>query len=166
VTGSLKDVAREAGWESAKDPGKWVAITRTFRDGSTQKWWGLEIEAGPYGPDKTERVVVATTDPQTLPDFTTCYLVTNLPAPSACPATQPLFAEASLEEVIRLYGLRMWVEQSRHSGQTRPGLVTVSGEKRSGHPTTLAVSLLRVLVLLVPRQSPLLQYDDRRDGGV
>ena len=68
--------------------------------------------AGPYGPDKTERAVVATTDPQTLPDLTTWYLVTNLPAPSACPLTQHRFAPASLEEVIRLYGLRMWVEQS------------------------------------------------------
>src|SRR5712692_10026813 len=70
VAGSLQDVAHEAGWESAKHPGKWVAITRTFRDGSTQQ---LEIVAGPYGPDKTERAVVATTDPQTLPDLTTWY---------------------------------------------------------------------------------------------
>ena len=112
VAGSLPDVAHEAGWESAKHPGKWVPITRTFRDGSTQQWWALEIVAGPYGPEKTERAVVATTDPQTLPDLTTWYLVTNLPAPTACPDTPPLFAPANLEEVIRLYGLRMWVEQS------------------------------------------------------
>jgi DDE superfamily endonuclease len=112
VAGCLQDVAHEAGWESATQPGKWVPITRTFRDGSTQQWWALEIVAGPYGPDKTERAVVATTDPQTLPDLTTWYLVTNLPAPSACPLTPHLFAPASLEEVIRLYGLRMWVEQS------------------------------------------------------
>jgi hypothetical protein len=105
-------VAHEAGWESAKHPGKWVAITRTFRDGSTQQWWALEIVAGPYGPDKTERSVVATTDPQTLPDLTTWYLVTNLPAPTTCPVAPQPFAQASLEEVIRLYGLRMWVEQS------------------------------------------------------
>jgi hypothetical protein len=116
VAGSLRDVAHEAGWVSAEQPGQWVPISRTFRDGSTQDWWALEIVAGPYGghmgPDKTERAVVATTDPQTLPDLTTWYLVTNLPAPSACPVTQHPFAQASLEEVIRLYGLRMWVEQS------------------------------------------------------
>jgi SRSO17 transposase len=112
VAGSLKDVAHEAGWESATCPGKWVAITRTFRDGSTQVWWGLEIVTGPYGPDKTERAMVATTDPQTLPDLTTWYLVTNLPAPTASALTQHSFAEANLDEVIRLYGLRMWVEQS------------------------------------------------------
>ena len=116
--GSLQEVAQSAGWKNAEQPGQWVRITRRFRDGSTQNWWALEIVAGPYGPDKTERAVVATTDPQTLPDLTTWYLVTNLPAPAACPVTEHQVAPANLEEVIRLYGLRMWVEQSRHSGQT------------------------------------------------
>jgi SRSO17 transposase len=110
--GSLQEVAQAAGWKSAEQPGQWVLITRTFRDGSTQDWWALEIVAGPYGPDKTERAVVATTDPQTLPDLTSWYLVTNLPAPTTCPVTAQQLAEACLEEVIRLYGLRMWVEQS------------------------------------------------------
>src|SRR5260221_1856668 len=50
--------------------------------------------------------VVATTDPQTLPDLTTWYLVTNLPAPPSCPVTAHQLAEACLEEVIRLYGDR------------------------------------------------------------
>ena len=112
VAGSLQEVAREAGWVSGEQPGQWVRISRTFRDGSTQDWWALEIEAGPYGPAKVERAVVATTDPQTLPDATTWYLVTNLPAPSERPTTEQRFAPASLQEVIRLYGLRMWVEQS------------------------------------------------------
>jgi SRSO17 transposase len=110
--GSLREVAQSAGWKSAELPGQWVPLTRTFRDGSTQNWWALEIVAGPYGTDKTERAVVATTDPQTLPDLTTWYLVTNLPAPTACPVTGQPLAPANLEEVIRLYGLRMWVEQS------------------------------------------------------
>jgi hypothetical protein len=110
--GSLQEVAQAAGWKNAEQPGQWVGITRTFRDGSTQQWWALEIVAGPYGPDKTERAVVATTDPQTLPDLTTWYLVTNLPAPTLCPVSDQQLAEACLEEVIRLYGLRMWVEQS------------------------------------------------------
>ena len=112
VAGTLQDVAHEAGWRSAEHPGKWVRITRTFRDGSTQEWWAVEIVAGPYGPDKTERAFVATTDPQTLPDLATWYLVTNLPVPTERAETKPLFPPASLEEVIRLYGLRMWVEQS------------------------------------------------------
>jgi hypothetical protein len=112
VAGTLQDVAHEAGWVSAEQPGQWVGITRTFRDGSTQDWWVLEIVAGPYGPDKTERAIVASTDPQTLPDLSTWYLVTNLPAPTERPGSEPPLLAASLQEVIRLYGLRMWVEQS------------------------------------------------------
>jgi DDE superfamily endonuclease len=112
VAGTLQDVAHEAGWQSAEQPGKWVRVSRTFRDGSTQDWWALEVVAGPYGPDKTQRAIVASTDPESLPDATTWYLVTNLPAPSEAPGRELPFAPASLEEVIRLYGLRMWVEQS------------------------------------------------------
>jgi hypothetical protein len=72
----------------------------------------LEVLTGPYGPEKPERVVIATTDPLTLPDLTTFYLVTNLPAPGPPRAHDSGLAVASLAEVVRLYGLRMWVEQS------------------------------------------------------
>jgi SRSO17 transposase len=110
--GSLKEVAQAADWKSAEQPGQWVKVERTFRDGSKQTWWALEVQAGPYGPDKTERAVIATTDPVSLPDLTTWYLVTNLPAPGSPVAEQSPLVAASLEEVIRLYGLRMWIEQS------------------------------------------------------
>ncbi|HEX4205306.1 MAG TPA: hypothetical protein VHZ51_14160, partial [Ktedonobacteraceae bacterium] len=40
------------------------------------------------------------------------YLVTNLPAWAERLETESLFPAASLEEVMRLYGLRMWIEQS------------------------------------------------------
>jgi SRSO17 transposase len=112
VAGTLQDVAHEAGWVSAEQPGQWRRIRRTFRDGQQEDWWVLEIVAGPYGPAKTERAIVATTDPENLPDLSTWYLVTNLPAPSEHPGSEPPFPPASLQEVIRLYGLRMWVEQS------------------------------------------------------
>jgi SRSO17 transposase len=112
VAGTLQDVAHEAGWVSTEQSGKWVRITRTFRDGSTQEWWAVEIMAGPYGPDKQERAFVATTDPENLPDLSTWYLVTNLPAPLERAGTELPLPAASLEEVVRLYGLRMWVEQS------------------------------------------------------
>jgi SRSO17 transposase len=110
--GSFQEAARAARWKSSEQPGKWVKVTRTFRDGSSQDWWALEVITGPYGPDKQERVIIATTDPLTLPDLTTFYLVTNLPAPASPRATESALAAASLEEVVRLYGLRMWVEQS------------------------------------------------------
>jgi DDE superfamily endonuclease len=110
VAGSVQEGAREAGWVSAEQPGQWVRISRTFRDGSTQDWWALEVEAGPYGPAKVERAVVATTDPVTLPDATTWELLTKLPAPTERPTTAQRVAPASLQEVIRWYGLRRWVE--------------------------------------------------------
>jgi hypothetical protein len=43
--------------------------------------------------------------------------------------TEHQWAEACLEEVIRLYGLRMWVEQSYKQVKHTASLVTVSGEK-------------------------------------
>jgi SRSO17 transposase len=110
--GSFQEAARAGRWKSQERPGKWVKVTRTFRDGSSQQWWALEVMTGPYGPHKQERVVIATTDPLTLPDLTTFYLVTNLPTPGSPRAQDSKLAAASLEEVVRLYGLRMWVEQS------------------------------------------------------
>ena len=45
--------------------------------------------------------MIATTDPVTLPEATTWYLETTLP-----------LATADLAEIVRLYGLRNWVEQA------------------------------------------------------
>jgi hypothetical protein len=101
TVGALGQAAELAGWRGAAAPGSWVAVERRFRDGHAEAWWALEIEAGPYGPARGLRAVVVTTDPATLPDHTTWYLATNLPAP-----------DADLAEVVRLYGLRMWVEQA------------------------------------------------------
>jgi hypothetical protein len=110
--GSFQEAAGEAGWEGVTHPGCWIKVTRTFRDGSSQDWWALELDIRPFGPDKPERVVVATTDPATLPDLSTFYLITNLPAPGSLRVQDSEFAAASVEEVVRLYGLRMWVEES------------------------------------------------------
>jgi hypothetical protein len=96
-------------------------VDRPFRDGHTETWWALEVRAGPYGPDKGERAVVVTSDPATLPDLSTWYLATNLPAPgSARAAAEGALPAADLAEVVRLYGLRNWVEQSYK--QTRQSL--------------------------------------------
>jgi hypothetical protein len=110
--GSFQEAAQEAGWEGTDRPGRWIKVTRTFRDGSSQDWWALELDIRPFGPDKLERVVVATTDPVALPDLSTFYLITNLPAPGSQNAQGGTFTAASVEEVVRLYGLRMWVEES------------------------------------------------------
>jgi hypothetical protein len=55
---------------------------------------------------------VATADPGTLPDKATWYLVTNLPRPGGpCEAGSPHPA-APLAEIVRLYAIRNWIEQS------------------------------------------------------
>ncbi len=86
---------------------------RSFRDGHTQQWWALEVVEGPYGPHKLHRAFVVSTDPEGLPDISTWYLVTNLPsAGSDREGEENALPAADLEEVVRLYGLRMWIEQS------------------------------------------------------
>jgi DDE superfamily endonuclease len=109
--GSLWEGADAAAWADADHPGDWTAVQRTFRDGHGETWWALEVIAGPYGPAKPTRAVVATTDPATLPTLSTWYLVTNLPAPQPQPR-DTIHPAADLAEIVRLSGLRNWVEQS------------------------------------------------------
>jgi SRSO17 transposase len=98
--GAVWEVAAAGGWTSPEQPGAWIAVERAFRDGHSTTWWALEGVAGPYGPERGRRLVIATVDPATLPETATWYLATTLP-----------LAEADLAEVVRLYGLRNWVEQ-------------------------------------------------------
>jgi SRSO17 transposase len=98
--GAVWPGAAAGGWVSAEQPGAWQAVRRHYRDGHQQVWWAWEGIAGPYGPDRPRRLVIATTDPATLPEPATWYLATTLPLESA-----------DLAEVVRLDGLRNWVEQ-------------------------------------------------------
>jgi hypothetical protein len=107
-----EEAARELRWEGAEAPGDWQPIVRRFRDGHRELWWAAELVFGPYGPDKPRRVIAATTDPASLPPLSTWYLATNLPHPDTPAAHEAPFGPADLEEVVRLYGLRNWVEQS------------------------------------------------------
>jgi hypothetical protein len=99
-------------WGGPEDPGDWVRLERTFRDGRVERWWALEAQGGPYGPESSQRLVVVTTDPATLPERSTSYLVTNLPAPDSEQAQKSPHSVADLAEVARLYALRGWIEQS------------------------------------------------------
>jgi hypothetical protein len=112
TVGALWEAALAAGWEGAEEPGGWTKVTRAFRDGHREEWWALELEAGPYGKERAKRALVVTTDPERLPDLATWYLTTNLPAPGSEQGSEGALASASVAEVVRLYGLRMWVEQS------------------------------------------------------
>lgn len=112
--GALWEAALAAGWEGVGEPGGWEKVERTFRDGHREDWWALEVEAGPYGTRRAKRALVVTTDPAKLPDLATWYLTTNLPVPGdrSERETESGLSPASAAEVVRLYGLRMWVEQS------------------------------------------------------
>ena len=110
--GALWEAALAAGWKDAEEPGEWAKVVRAFRDGHREEWWALEVEAGPYGTERAKRALVVTTDPEGLPDLGTWYLTTNLPAPGSGGEAESNLAPASVSEVARLYGLRMWVEQS------------------------------------------------------
>ena len=110
--GALWQAAEAAGWKDAQEPGEWTKVVRRFRNGHREEWWALEVEAGPYGKERAQRALVVTPEPERLPDLATWYLTTNLPAPGSEREVESDLAPASIAEVVRLYGLRMWVEQS------------------------------------------------------
>jgi hypothetical protein len=100
------EAAGELGWQGSRKPGRWRRVTRRFRDGHTETWWAADAQLGGWGPDRPLRLVVASTDPGSLPGHSTWYLLTNLPRPATGRAQQ-----VDLADVVRLYGLRNWVEQ-------------------------------------------------------
>jgi hypothetical protein len=79
----------------------WHPVIRRFTDGHTERWWAAELALFGYGPNTPVRAVCATTDRRELPALSTWFLTTNL-SPEQAP----------LGEIVRLYGLRNWVEQS------------------------------------------------------
>jgi SRSO17 transposase len=100
------EAAGELDWQGPRKPGRWRRIQRRFRDGHTETWWAADAQLGGWGPDRRLRLVVATTDPAKLPGHSSWYLLTNLPRPATRRAQQ-----ANLGDIVRLYGLRNWVEQ-------------------------------------------------------
>jgi hypothetical protein len=109
----VQQLAQQATWNGEDDPGEWVALRRSFRDGHTERWWAFEPKGWPFEAGRRRRLVVATTDPATLPDLTTFYLFTNLASPDGeRDAGDRELRAADLAEVTRLYALRSWIEQS------------------------------------------------------
>jgi hypothetical protein len=109
----VRDAVGEYPWEGEDDPGEWIALEHSFRDGHVETWWALEPTRWPFEAGRQRRLVVATTDPATLPELTTFYLFTNLPAPEPeRGAANGDLAPADVAEVTRLYALRSWIEQS------------------------------------------------------
>ena len=96
--------------------------------------------------------MIATTDLLTLPDLTTFYLITNLPAPGSSRARErPRRGQPGGS------GAPLWLAHvgrtELQTGQARPRLVAVSSQERPGDPTPLATGVLCLLVLLVSCQS-------------
>jgi hypothetical protein len=106
------EAARALAWGGPEDPGDWTPVTRRFRDGHAETWYAADATLGGWGPDGVRRLVVATADPGSLPDKATWYLVTNLPRPGGPRAEDSPWPAASLAEIVRLYSIRNWIEQS------------------------------------------------------
>jgi SRSO17 transposase len=110
-----EEAARRQRWDgpaaAGERSGDWTRVVRRYRDGHREVWWATEPRFAGYRPEGPVRLVVATTDPATLPHLTTWYLATNLPRPGGPARATAPFAPADLAAVVRLYGLRNWVEQ-------------------------------------------------------
>ena len=106
------DAARALAWDGPGDPGDWQPVTRAFRDGHTETWYAADAALGWWGPDGARRLVVATADPAALPPKATWYLVTSLPRPGGPREAESPHPAASLAEIVRIYGIRHWIEQS------------------------------------------------------
>jgi SRSO17 transposase len=106
------DAARTLNWTDPEHPGDWTPVERTFRNGHTETWWATDARLGWWGPDGLTRLVVATTDPATLPANATWYLATDLPRPGGPREADSPYPAADLDEVVRIYGIRHWIEQS------------------------------------------------------
>ena len=106
------DAARALAWNGPDDPGDWQPVTRTFRDGHTQTWFAADATLGWWEPDGARRLVVATADPGALQAKATWYLVTSLPRPGGPREADSPHPAAPLAEIVRIYGIRHWIEQS------------------------------------------------------
>ncbi|WP_411088731.1 IS701 family transposase [Streptomyces sp. 061-3] len=106
------DAARALTWTDPEHPGVWTPVERTFRDGHTETWWAADAQLGWWGPDGNVRLVVTTADPATLPAQATWYLATDLPRPGSPREADSPEPAADLHEVVRIYGIRHWIEQN------------------------------------------------------
>ncbi len=87
-------------------------MTRTVRDGHAETWRAADATLGGRGPDGARRLVAVTADPGTLPPKATWYLVTNLPRPGGPREADSPHPAAGLAEIVRIYSIRNWIEQS------------------------------------------------------
>ena len=106
------DAARELAWGGPDDPGDWHPVTRTFRDGHAETWWAADATLGWWGPDGARRLVSGHRRPGR-PAREGHLVPGHQPAPAGRPARgrQPAPGRG-LAEIMRIYGIRHWIEQS------------------------------------------------------
>jgi len=154
---TIQQRVQQARWNGEDDPGEWVALEHRFRDGHTEDWWAWEPVGWPFESGRERRLVVATTDPATLPELTAFYLFTNLPTPDGGRgAGDSDLSPADVAEIGRLYALRGWIEQSYKQVKNALGWAQYQVRKgRALHPPSLAACVLRFHFLLVGVQGTL-----------
>ncbi|MDQ7911088.1 transposase [Phytohabitans sp. ZYX-F-186] len=125
-----KDAAKAVPYNGPDDPGRWHPVQRRFRDGHTETWWATDAQLGWWSPDGHTRLVIATKRPATLPNKATRYLASNLPRPGGPHDTSDrLHESADLTEVVRLYGVRHWIEQSYKQVKDELGWAAFTGNR-------------------------------------
>jgi hypothetical protein len=141
-----RHAARAIAWTGSEDPGDWTTVERRHRDGHTETWWAVEASLGWWGPDGHTRLVVATTDPTTLPDTSTWYLPRS-GGPHDTPDSQ--HKPADLAEVVRPPVRHPELDRAKlRTGQRRTRLGRLPGLLREGDPPSSDPGQLRLLVLL------------------
>ena len=138
--GAVWEVAAAGGWTDPEQPGAWQPVLRQYRDGHQETWWALEGVAGPFGPERGRRLVIATADPATLAGGGD--LVPGHHPARGCGRSgrdrAPLWS-------AQLGGAAV------QAGQDQPGLEPVSGACGPGHAPPLGAGAVCVRLLLVGR---------------
>ena len=132
------EAARAVPWHGPRRPGGWTRIGRRFRDGRGATWWAADARLAGYGPDRRTRLVVATTDPATLPARSTGYLVTNLPRPGAPRAATAPFAAAFCSAIIAFAAMGMSASRTFSRRRARCAASAASAFRAASAASTVA----------------------------
>jgi len=148
--GALWEAALGAQWEDPDSPGDWVKVVRRFRDGHKEKWWALEVDVGPYGPEERRERLLPPPIPKSCP---TKLRGTWLPTCGPPPLRAGEGGERARGSRLGGSGAPLWLEDvggaELQAGQACAGLERLPGQKRHCHSPSLAVGVLRFFVLLV-----------------
>ncbi|WTP47948.1 transposase [Streptomyces tauricus] len=160
------DAAHALDGTDPEHPGDWTPVERHFRDGHTETWWAADARLGGYGPHSPCRLIVATTDPGTLPEKATWYLTTSLPPPG-CRARRHQRPSAGRPRRDRPPLRAAAVDRAGlQTDQGRTRLGRLSGPLRCRDPAPPDSGELRVHLLLGPVVRPTRPTGRHRAGSL